>query len=198
MCNAGEIRYGMDAMFTTVANCGIIEAEVTAVIKRELALQKQKFDSAPETQDQTTLALSRPSPLPATAGLTSSVFPPNFTPIFPLRQNLVSLTFNATKSQPRNPRVWKFLRRIFAMLTKERKDALQEFLRLSDKIGKEVVIQPKVQRLREDLAEKEKKRRKLTEKPPPDLSCVVWLLGVVPAFLRAPNTAACLAWRVAG
>jgi hypothetical protein len=190
MCNAGEIRYGMDAMFTTVANCGIIEAEVTAVIKRELALQKQKFDSAPETQDQTTLALSRPSPLPATAGLTSSVFPPNFTPIFPLRQNLVSLTFNATKSQPRNPRVWKRLRRIFAMLTKERKDALREFLRLSDKIGKEVVIQPKVQRLQENLAGEKKRQRKSTEKPPPNLNSAAWLLGVIHAFRRAPNNAA--------
>ena len=105
MRNDGEIRNGMDAMFTTVANCGIIEAEVTAMTKRELVLQKQKFDSAPETQDQTTLALSRPSPLPATAGLTSSVFSPNFTPIFPLRQNLVSLTFNVARLQPRNPRV---------------------------------------------------------------------------------------------
>jgi hypothetical protein len=154
-----------------------------------LALQEQKFDNAPEIQDQTTLALPRPSPLPATAGLTSSVFSPNFTPIFPLRQNLVSLTFNVTRLQPRNPRVWKRLQRIFAMLARERKEtkeALWKFLRLNE-IDKEVVIQPKVQRLRENLAEKEKKRRKFTEKPPPDLSCTVWFFGVVPALCRAPD-----------
>jgi len=159
--------------------------------KRELALQEQKFN-APEIRDQTTLALSRPSPLPATAGLTSSVFPPNFTPIFPLRQNLASLTFNVTRLQPRNPRVWKRLQRIFAMLAKEQKEtkeALWKFLRL-DEIDKEVVIQPKVQRLRENLVEKEKTRRKFTEKPPPDLSCIAWLLGVVPALCRAPDNAA--------
>jgi hypothetical protein len=198
MCNAGEIRYGMDAMFTTVANCGIIEAEVTAVIKRELALQKQKFDSAPETQDQTTLALSRPSPLPATAGLTSSVFPPNFTPIFPLRQNLVSLTFNVTRLQSRNPRVCKRLQRIFAMLTKERKEAkevLWEFLGFDDDDGDEVGIFAKVLMLRNWL---EKCLEYLQSKPPPAQVSTVWCAPAVPCLSRAPNTAACLAWRVAG
>jgi len=90
--------------------------------KRELALQEQKFDNAPEIQDPITLALSRPSPPPATAGFTSSIFPPSFPPIFPLPQNSVTLAFNTTKLQLRNPRVWKRLRRILAMLAKERKE----------------------------------------------------------------------------
>jgi hypothetical protein len=117
-------------------------------------------------------------------------FPDSAIKIFALPQNTLTLAFNATKSQPCSPRIWRRLRRIFAMLSKERKDALREFLRLSDKIDKEVVVQPKVQRLRENLAEKEKKRRKFTEKPPPDLSCIAWLLGVVPALRRAPSSAA--------
>jgi hypothetical protein len=166
--------------------------------KRELALQKQKFDSAPETQDQTTLALSRPSPPPATAGFTSSVFPPNFTPIFPLRQNLVSLTFNVTKLQPRNPRVWRRLWRIFAMLAKERKEAkevLWEFLGFDDDAGDEVEIFAKVLMLRNWL---EKCLEYLQSKPPPAQVSTVWCAPAVPCLSRAPNTAACLAWRVAG
>jgi hypothetical protein len=161
--------------------------------KREfMTLQEQKFDNALEIQDQTTLALSRPSPLTATAGFTSSISPPNFTPIFPLQQNLVTLAFHATKLQPRNPRVWKFLRRILTMLTKERKDALQKFLRLNDEIDKEVVIQPKVQGLQGDLTRKKKRQRKSTEKPPPNLNSAAWLLGVIHALRRAPSSAALL------
>jgi hypothetical protein len=159
------------------------------VTKRETT-RTQQYGCEHNKQDTSIIppvsSFASPPPKP-TGGLTA--FPNNAPKIFVLPQNTLTLAFNATKSQPCSPPTWRRLRRIFAMLTKERKDALREFLRLSDKIGKEVVIQPKVQRLREDLAEKEKKRRKLTEKPPPDLSCVVWLLGVVPAFLRAPNTA---------
>jgi hypothetical protein len=80
------------------------------------------------------------------------------------------------------------VRRTFVKLATERKEtkeALWKFLRL-DEIDEGVVIQPKVQRLRENLAEKEKKGRKFTEKPP-GLNCVAWLLGVVPALRRAPN-----------
>jgi hypothetical protein len=192
MCNAGEIRYGMDAMFTTVANYGIIEAEVTAMTKRELVLQK--FDSAPETQDQTTLALPRPSPLPATAGLTSSVFSPNFTPIFSLQQNLVSLTFNVTRLQPRNPRVWKRLQRIFAMLAKERKEAkevLWEFLGLEDDVGDEVGICAEVLVLRKWF---EEWILCFGRKSPPNKVSAAWMFAAIPRLLRAPNP--CL--RVAG
>jgi hypothetical protein len=127
-------------------------------------------------------------------------FPDHFPKIFRLPQNLLTLAFNATKSQPHNPRIWRRVRRIFAKLAKERKEtkeALWKFLRL-DEIYKEVIIQPKVQRLRENLAEKEKKRGKFAAKPPPGLNCVAWLLGVAPALRRAPNGAARLAWRVAG
>jgi hypothetical protein len=88
------------------------------------------------------------------------------------------------------------VRRTFVKLATERKEtkeALWKFLRL-DEIDEGVVIQPKVQRLRENLAEKEKKGRKFTEKPPPGLNGVAWFLGVVPALRRAPN----LCLRVAG
>jgi hypothetical protein len=125
-------------------------------------------------------------------------FPDSATKIFVLPQNTLTLAFNATKSQPHSPRIWRRLRRIFAKLTKERKEAkeaLWKFLRL-DEIDKEVDVQPKVQRLRENLVEKEKTRRKFTEKPPPDLSCIAWLLGVAPALRRAPNSAAL--WRCVG
>jgi hypothetical protein len=139
------------------------------------------------------LPFASPTPPQPTGG---AAFPANASKILPLQQSLVTLAFNAAKLQPRNPRVWKRLQRIFAMLARERKEtkeALWKFLRLNE-IDKEVIIQPKVQRLRENLAEKEKKRRKFTEKPPPDLSCTAWFFGVVPALCRAPDP--CL--RVAG
>ncbi|MCC6037584.1 MAG: hypothetical protein LM632_05185 [Armatimonadetes bacterium] len=158
--------------------------------KRELVIQKQKIDSAPETQDQTTLALSCPSPPPATAGLTSSVFPPNFTPIFPLRQNLVSLTFNVTRLQLRNPRVWKRLQRIFAMLAKERKEAkevLWEFLGFDDDDGDEVEICAKVLLMQRWF---EERFAYFCEKPPPNTASNAWLSAVVPRLRRAPSSAA--------
>jgi hypothetical protein len=134
------------------------------------------------------------SPPPEPTG--GAAFPANAPQIFPLPQNSLTLAFNATKSQPRNPRVWKFLRRIFAMLTKERKDALREFSRLSGKIDKEIVIQPKVQGLQGDLTGKKKRQRKTTEKPPPNLNSAAWLYSVVPALCRAPDNAAL--WRCVG
>ena len=128
-----------------------------------------------------------------------SVFPcNNASKIYPLPQNVVTLAYNLTKQYPHNAQVWRRLRRIFAKLAKERKEtkeALWRFLQL-DEIDKEVVLQPKVQRLRESLPEKEKKPRKFTEKPPPGLNCVAWLFGVVPALRRAPNGAAL--WRCVG
>jgi hypothetical protein len=127
-------------------------------------------------------------------------FPGHFPQMFPFRQNTVSLTYHLTKHSPRSAQRWKQVRHVLqkeAMRAKERKEALWKFLRL-DEIYKEVVIQPKVQRLRESLPEKEKKPRKFTAKPPPGLNCVAWLLGVAPALRRAPNGAARLAWRVAG
>jgi hypothetical protein len=127
-------------------------------------------------------------------------FPDHFPKIFPFRQNTVSLTYHLTKNSPRSAQRWKQVRHVLrkeAMRAKERKEALWKFLRL-DEIYKEVVIQPKVQRLRESLPEKEKKPREFTGKPPPGLNCVAWHLGVVPTLRRAPNGAARLAWRGAG
>jgi len=120
-------------------------------------------------------------------------FPDHFPKMFPFRQNTVSLAYHLTKHSPRSAQRWKQVRHVLqkeAMRAKERKEAL---LRL-DEIDKEVVLQPKVQRLRESLPEKEKKPREFTEKPPPGLHSDAWLLGVVPALRRAPN----LCLRVAG
>jgi hypothetical protein len=127
-------------------------------------------------------------------------FPDHFPKMFPFRQNTVSLTYHLTKHSPRSAQRWKQVRHVLqkeAMRAKERKEELWKFLRL-DKIYKEVVIQPKVQRLRESLPEKEKKPREFTGKPPPGLNCVAWHLGIIPALRRAPNGAARLAWRGAG
>jgi hypothetical protein len=136
-----------------------------------------------------------PPPPKPTGGLT--VFPANASKILPLQQSLVTLAFNAAKLQPRNPRVWKRLQRIFAMLAKERKEAkevLWEFLGLDD-AGDEVGIFAKVLMLRNWL---EKCLEYLQSKPPPAQVSTVWCAPAVPCLSRAPNTAACLAWRVAG
>jgi hypothetical protein len=157
---------------------------------------RKQSDSVPSAN----AVLPGNSPPPEPSGGVSAFPCDNATKIFRLPQNSISLAFNATKSQPRSQRTWWRVRHTFAKLAKERKEtkeALWKFLRL-EKIYKEVVLQPKVRRLRENLAEKEKKRRKLAEKPPPGLNCVAWLLGVAPALRRAPTCAARLAWRVAG
>jgi hypothetical protein len=152
---------------------------------------------AAEGSPRHTSALRIPSPA-APAGRQSAGIPDHFPKMFPFRQNTVSLLYHLTKHSPHSAQRWKQVRHVLqkeAMRAKERKEALWKFLRL-DKIDKEVVIQPKVQRLRESLPEKEKKPRKFTEKPPPGLNCVAWLLGVVPALRRAPTCAAL--WRCVG
>ena len=157
------------------------------------AIWTRQYDYKHDKQDTSPIPLvpsfASPTPPKLTGG---AAFPANAPKIFPLPQNSLTLAFNATKSQPRNPRVWKFLRRILAMLTKERKDALRKFLRLSDEIDKEIVIQPKVQGLQGDLTGKKKRQRKSTEKPPPNLNSAAWLLGVIHALRRAPSSAALL------
>lgn len=170
--------------------------------ERKLALTPWQYIHDGEKQNAVGVSSVLPvvSPPPEPSGGVSAFPCDNATKIFRLPQNLLSLAFNATKSQPHSPRIWRRLRRIFAKLAKERKEtkeALWKFLRL-DEIYNEVVIQPKVQRLRESLPEKEKKPREFTGKPPPGLNCVAWHLGVVPTLRRAPNGAARLAWRVAG
>jgi hypothetical protein len=94
--------------------------------------------------------------------------------------------------------MWRRLKRIFAMLAKERKEAkevLWEFLGFDDDAGDEVEIFAKVLMLRNWL---EKCLEYLQSKPPPAQVSTVWCAPAVPCLSRAPNTAACLAWRVAG
>jgi hypothetical protein len=167
--------------------------------ERKLALTTWQYIHDGEKQNAVWVSsvLSVVSPPPEPSGGVSAFPCDNATKIFRLPQNSISLAFNATKSQPHSQRTWRCVRHTFAKLAKERKEtkeALWKFLRL-DEIDKEVVIQPKVQRLRESLPEKEKKLRKFTKKPPP-LHSDAWLLGVVPALRRAPNGAAL--WRCVG
>jgi len=136
-----------------------------------------------------------PPPKP-TGGLTA--FPDNAPKIFVLPQNTLTLAFNATKLQLHSPRIWRRLKRIFAMLAKERKEAkeaLMEFLGLKGDDSDEVGIFAKVLMLRNWL---EKCLEYLQNKPPPAQVSTVWCAPAVPCLSRAPNTAACLAWRVAG
>jgi len=125
-------------------------------------------------------------------------FPHNATKIFPLKQNSLSLAFHATRLQPHSPRIWRRLKRIFAMLAKERKEAkeaLMEFLGLKGDDSDEVGICAEVLLMRNWL---EKCLEYLQSKPPPAQVSTVWCAPAVPRLSRAPNTAACLAWRVAG
>jgi hypothetical protein len=136
-----------------------------------------------------------PPPQP-TGGFTT--FPDSATKIFVLPQNMLTLAFHATKLQPTNFQAWKRLRRIFAMLAKERKeakDALWEFLGLEDDDDDEVGICAKVLMMQNWL---KKCLEYLQSKPPPAQVSTVWCALAVPRLSRAPNMAACLAWRVAG
>jgi hypothetical protein len=133
-----------------------------------------------------------PPPKP-TGGLTA--FPDSATKIFVLPQNTLTLAFNATKSQLCNPRIWRRLKRIFAMLAKERKEAketLWEFLGLEDD-GDEVEICAKILTIQRWF---EKHFAYFCEKPPPNKASDAWLSAVVPRLCRAPNNAAL--WRCVG
>jgi hypothetical protein len=113
-------------------------------------------------------------------------FPDHFPQMFPFRQNTVSLVYHLTKHHTRSAQRWKRVRRVLqkeAMRAKERKEALWKFLGLDNP---KVIIQPKVQRFWESLAEKKRQQREFTEKPPP-LHSAIWLLGVVLTLRRAPN-----------
>jgi len=137
------------------------------------------------------------SPPPNSSGGVSA-FPHNATKIFPLKQNSLSLAFHATKSQPHNPRIWRQLKRIFAILAKEHKEAkevLREFLGLEDDVSDEVGIYAKVLMMQNWL---KKCLEYLKSKPPPARVSTVWCVFAIPRLSRAPNMAACLAWRVAG
>jgi len=145
-----------------------------------------------------------PSPIPLVSSFAppppkfTGGFPANASKIFPLPQNSLTLLFNLLKLQPQNFGVWRRLKRIFAMLAKECKEAkevLWEFLGFEDDDGDEVGIFAKVLMLRNWL---EKCLGYLQSKPPPAQVSTVWCAPAVPCLSRAPNTAACLAWRVAG
>jgi hypothetical protein len=132
------------------------------------------------------------SPPPKPTG--GAAFPANAPKIFPLPQNSLTLAFNATKSQPRNPRVWKRLWRIFAMLAKERKEAkevLWEFLGFDDDAGDEVGICAEILMLRKWF---EKWILCFDAKSPPHDISTAWMFATILRFRRAPND--CL--RVAG
>ena len=121
-------------------------------------------------------------------------FPDHFPPIFWLPQNLLNLAFNATKSQPHSPRIWRRVRRIFAKLAKERKEAkevLWEFLGFDDDAGDEVGICAEVLMLRKWF---EEWILCFDAKSPPHDISAAWMFAVIPRLRRAPNP--CL--RVAG
>jgi hypothetical protein len=123
-------------------------------------------------------------------------FPHNATKIFPLKQNSLSLAFHATRLQPHSPRIWRRLKRIFAMLAKERKEAkevLWEFLGFDDDAGDEVEICAKVLVLQRWF---EERFAYFCEKPPPNKTSNTWLFAIVPRLSRAPNDAAL--WRCVG
>jgi hypothetical protein len=136
-------------------------------------------------------SFASPPPKP-TGG--STIFPDSATKIFVLPQNTLTLAFNATKSQPHSPRIWRRLKRIFAMLARERKEAkevLWEFLGLEDDAGDEVGICAEVLVLRKWF---EKWISCFDVKSPPHDISAAWMFAVIPRLRRAPNP--CL--RVAG
>jgi hypothetical protein len=114
-------------------------------------------------------------------------FPHNATKIFPLKQNSLSLAFHATKSQPHSPRIWRRLKRIFAMLAREHKevkDALWEFLGLENDVDDAVRIYAKIWTMQKRF---EEQFSYFGEKSPPSNPSNTWLFAVVPCFCRAPN-----------
>jgi hypothetical protein len=137
--------------------------------------------------------LTSPTPPQPTGG---AAFPDSATKIFALPQNTLTLAFNATKSQPHSPRIWQRLKRIFAMLSKERKEAkeaLMEFLGFDDDDGDEIEICTKVLMMQRWF---EERFVCFCEKPPPNTASNAWLSAVVPRLRRAPSNAAL--WRCVG
>jgi hypothetical protein len=134
-----------------------------------------------------------PSPIPLVSSFAppppkfTGGFPANAPQIFPLQQSLVTLAFNATKLQPHNLKTWRRLRRIFAMLARERKevkDALWEFLGLKNDVDDEVRIYAKIWVMQKRF---EEQFSYFGEKSPPSNPSNTWLFAVVPCFCRAPN-----------
>jgi hypothetical protein len=107
--------------------------------------------------------------------------------MFRLPQNSLTLLFNTTKSQPLNPQRWRCVRRIFAKLAKERKEAkevLWEFLGLDDDAGDEVGICAEVLMLRKWF---EDGFLCFCGKSPPINPLNTWMFAVAPRLCRAPD-----------
>jgi hypothetical protein len=86
--------------------------------------------------------------------------------------------------------MWRRLKRIFAMLAKERKEVkevLWEFLGFDDDDGDEVEICAKVLLMQRWF---EERFAYFCEKPPPNTASNAWLSAVVPRLRRAPSSAA--------
>jgi len=114
-------------------------------------------------------------------------FPTNAFKIFPLPQNSLTLLFNLLKLQPQNLGIWRRLKRIFAMLAKERKEAkeaLWEFLGLEGDDGDEVRICAEVLMLRKWF---EEWILRFGRKSPPNKVSAAWVFATIPRLLRAPN-----------
>jgi LPS sulfotransferase NodH len=95
--------------------------------------------------------------------------------------------FNALKLQSQNFGMWRRLKRIFAMLARERKEAkevLWEFLGLEDDAGDEVGIYTEVLMLRKWF---EEWILCFDAKSPPHDISAAWMFAVVPRLCRAPN-----------
>lgn len=113
--------------------------------ERKLALTNWQYIHDGEKQNAVWVSsvLSVVSPPPEPSGGVSAFPCDNATKIFRLPQNLLSLAFNAAKSQPHNPRVEQYLRRIYTKLVEERKNvrkALMEFLGFDDDIDFKVRV----------------------------------------------------------
>jgi hypothetical protein len=165
--------------------------------ERKLALTTWQYIHDGEKQNAVWVSsvLSVVSPPPEPSGGVS-VFPDNATKIFPLPQNLLSLAFNAAKSQPHNPRVEQYLRRIYTKLVEERKNvrkALMEFLGFDDDIDFKVRVSATPSLLPKGFHTQSVFPR---EKPPPTEILLHGLLQKPLRFSVPPNGAAL--WRCVG
>jgi hypothetical protein len=155
------------------------------------AIWTRQYDYKHDKQDTSPIPLvpsfASPTPPKLTGG---AAFPDSAPKIFSLPQNSLTLLYNSLKLQPQNFGMWRRLKRIFAMLAKERKEAkevLWEFLGFDDDDGDEVEICAKVLLMQRWF---EERFAYFCEKPPPNTASNAWLSAVVPRLRRAPSSAA--------
>jgi hypothetical protein len=155
--------------------------------EREIVLAQQ-HDCGHDKRDTSSISLVPPFASPTPPQFTGGVaFPANASAIFPLPQNSLTLLFNLLKLQPQNLGIWRRLKRIFAMLAKERKEAkeaLMEFLGFDDDDGDEVRICAEVLMLRKWF---EEWILRFGRKSPPNKVSAAWMFATIPRLLRAPN-----------